>query len=66
MSLSSPSVAPAIVADIPPPIVPHAPIAGMLFLIFLAIGAAACVGLRKLFRRRVKDPIPSLEGVTKK
>jgi hypothetical protein len=65
MSFFPPSAAPTFLADIPPPILPTSPSGLVYFLIFCALCAAAFIGLRKLFRRRSKDPIPRPEDVTK-
>jgi len=62
MSFFSPVLAPAILADIPPPLSPRSPIGLVCLLIFCAV---SFVALRKLFRRRSKNRLPSPEEVTK-
>ena len=62
MTSSSLLLAPAVVADIPPPYSPASPIG---LVILLAVCAAAFFGLRALFRRRSKNAAAKSEAVTK-
>jgi hypothetical protein len=65
MSVFSPFPAPAIIADIPPPIIPHSAASAVFLLIFCLLCGGAFVGLQKLFQRRSKKSLPRPEDVTK-